>query len=359
MTLIWPAIPMSEYAKLVGYSECAFWGVNANDNNYQCRAIWSYTEREILQRAMLEAQEEIEQVVHFPLSARWFTKERHNWGNPIIAKWGHIIEGGVMADTMIEAGATVDYTNDPAVITVDLGLCDPENVHVFLSGTDIEVEIGSIILTPLSASATPTSYDIKIPWCRLVAEDHLDNPDIGWPYAQVASGEHWGTDTVDVRCIANDPSTQAVIIHKLACAAPCTDTRYDGCIYIRNEELGFVEVTPGTYSEGAWTRLCVCTCPKWVLLNYHAGNTELTRQEADTLIRLAHSKMASEPCGCDVTQRLWKRDRNIPDVLDAARLECPFGMSDGAWTAWKFATQFAIRRGGITLSKKSVNAGRY
>jgi hypothetical protein len=341
---------MSEYAKLVGYSECSFFGVNANDNYYQCRAIWSFTERDILQRAMLEAQDELEGVIHYPLSARWFTNERHNWGNPIIAKWGHIIQGGVLADTMIEAGVTVDYTNDPAVITVDLGACDPDNVHVFLPGTDIEIEITSIVPTPLSASAMPTSYDITIPWCRLVAEDHLDNPEIGWEYADVQSGEHWGTDTVDVRCIANDDTTQAVVIHKSHCSEPCSDSRHNRCIYVRNEELGFVDVGSSP---------CYCNHPQWVLLNYQAGNTELTRQEADTLIRLAHAKMATEPCGCDVTQRLWKRDRNIPDVLDAARLECPFGMSDGAWTAWKFATQFAIRRGGIDLAKRSINAGRY
>jgi hypothetical protein len=352
MSVPFPAIKMSEYAALVGYSQCAFFGVNANDNNYACRAIWSYAERDILQRALLEAQEELEGVIHYPLSARWFTNERHNWGNPIVAKWGHIIEGGVMVDTMIEAGATVDYTNDPAIITVDLGLCDPDNVHVFLPGTDIEIEIGSIALTPGSASVT---YDIAI--------DHLDNPDIGWQYAQVDNGEHWGTNTVDVRCIANNPATQAVIISKSACCqtVPCSDDRDTGCIYVRNEELGFVDVTPATYSGGVWTRDCsvMCDCPKWVLLNYHAGETTLTRQQSDTLIRLAHSKMAVEPCGCDVTQRLWKRDRNIPDVLDAARLECPFGMSDGAWTAWKFATQFAIRRGGLTMAKRSINAGRY
>jgi hypothetical protein len=34
-------------------------------------------------------------------------------------------------------------------------------------------------------------------------------------------------------------------------------------------------------------------------------------------------------------------------------------MSDGAWTAWKFATQFAIRRGGLLFGKPSINAGRY
>jgi hypothetical protein len=359
MSLSFPAIPLSEYIRLVCYSDCAFWGVNAEDNNYQCRAIWSKCERDILQRALLEAQDELEAVIHYPLSARWFANERHSWGNPIAVKWGHIIEAGVMVDTMIQASVTVDYANDPAIVTVDLGACDPDNVHVFLPGTDIEIEIGSIGLTP--GSVWPGTYDIAIPWCRLVAEDHLDNPDVGWVYRQVDNKEHWGTDTVDVRCIANDPSIQAITISRCGCDdPPCSDERGTGCIYIRDEILGFVEVTPATYANGVWTKVCLdCCYPNWVMLNYYAGQVELTRQEADTLIRLAHSKMASEPCGCDVTQRLWKRDRNIPAIMTPEQVMCPFGQSDGAWTAWKFATTFALRRGSTLFGRKSINAGRF
>ena len=72
-------------------------------------------------------------------------------------------------------------------------------------------------------------------------------------------------------------------------------------------------------------------------LNYLSGMDPTSPQAEDAIIRLAHSKMPEEPCGCSVAQRLWKRDRSVPSLLTAERLNCPFGLSDGAWIAWKFA----------------------
>lgn len=355
MTLQYPAITMSEYTRLIGYAECAFWGIRWIGNDpYPCRQIWSLPEREMIQNALLEAQDEIESIIHYPLSPRWFANERHDAHNPIVAQWGHILEAGVMANTMIQAGATVDYASDPAVITVNIGSCAPADVHIFLPHTDIEIEIESIGPTP---SSTPITYDIEIPRCRLVDQGYRDNPELGWDYSDVST---WGTPTVDVRCIANDSSTQAVTISKGFCnTQTCADTRGTGCIYIRNNELGFIDVQLASYANGAWSRDYTCCRAKWVEINYKAGKQMLSRQEKDTIIRLAHSKMADEPCGCDVTQRLWKRDRHIPEILDTARLDCPFGLSDGAWIAWKFATTFALRRGSLLFSKPSINSGRY
>lgn len=353
MTLEFPALKLSMYARIVGYAECAFWGINAPANApYACREIWSYPERMMLERALLEAQEELENVLNYPMSARWFTSERKPWASSYVTRWGKLLAGGIISDTMLQAGATVDYTTDPAIITVDLGDCLPGDVHVFLPGTDIEVEISTIGLTP---GSTPVTYDIAIPRCRLVDEGYLDNPPEGYDYADVAT---WGTPTVDVRCITNDPSTQAILISRGCCTTvPCTDVRDTGCIYVKNYDLGFVEVTPAVYASGSWLKACTWPCySEFVELNYYAGLTGLTRQQGDTLIRLAHSKMPTEPCGCDVTQRLWKRDRNIPEILDANRLECPFGMSDGAWIAWKFANTYNLRRGSVMFGKRSINA---
>jgi hypothetical protein len=75
--------------------------------------------------------------------------------------------------------------------------------------------------------------------------------------------------------------------------------------------------------------------------------TPLTRQVEDAIVRLAHSKMPDEPCGCDMLQRHWKRDRNIPQVLTRERINCPFGLSDGAWFAYRQAATLKIWKASI------------
>lgn len=82
-------------------------------------------------------------------------------------------------------------------------------------------------------------------------------------------------------------------------------------------------------------------------INYLSGLTALTAQDKSMIIRLAHAKMPNEPCGCDITQHMWSRDRNIPQILTAERLNCEFGLSDGAWMAWKYANKKAAIRFGV------------
>lgn len=344
MTLEFSAVFLVDYAALIGYTECAFFGVNhPNNADYECRAIWTKAQRDMVAFALAEAQEEIEQDIRYHLTPRWITGERHEYRPVILAEWGYVIAGGVISDVMIQAGAAVNHATDPATVTVPGVTCAAASIHIFHAGTDTE-----IIPSALSVSALGV-LTASIPWCRLVAPAYEDNPPEGLVYADHAT---WIAGTVDVRCITNDTSTQAtLIVPPSACCTttPCTDTEYSACIHLRRPKLGSLSVRRATYSGGAWTGASFCYEPAWVELNYYAGLQTLTKQARDTIIRLAHSKMPDEPCGCDVTQRLWKRDRNVPQVLTRERINCPFGMSDGAWTAWRFAQTMRLVRGGEPL----------
>jgi len=334
------AVSLARYARRIGYRECAFFGVAHPDNaQYECRAIWTRSQRDMIAWALAEAQDEIEQEVGYFLVPKWTVNERRVYRSPLLTRWGHVISGGVKSDAMLDAGATVTYTSDPATVTISLPACDAENIHVYHPGTDDEIEPESIVLS--SASAV-----ISIPWCRLVSAAHADNPVEGWDYNDPTIYEA----TVDVRCITNDPSTQGVLVVSpiSACTAtPCTDTEYSACIHIRQPEIGSVDLSRADYADGTWTHKTLCYQPSWVELNYYAGLTELTRQAEDTVIRLAHSKMPDEPCGCQVTQALWRRDRNVPQVLTRERINCPFGLSDGAWWAWRQAEDMKLVRGSV------------
>ncbi len=353
MAVEFPAISLARYAERIGYRECAFFGVNHPDNaQWECREIWSQAQRDMIAWALGEAQDEIEQEIDYFLTPRWVADERHAYDHrmltrsncytvrPFLTRWGHVIAGGAMLDTVIASGVNVSYTADPATVAVNGVTCDVANIHVYPAGTAEEI-------TPSAMTLVAGTLTISIPWCRLVDPAYQDNPETGWLYSDVAT---WGADTVDVHCVTNDPATQAKLIvapGTICSDPPCTETQYDACLYVRQSEIGSIEVHRADYSAGTWTRKTLCYVPSWVELNYQAGLTTLTRQAEDTIIRLAHSKMADEPCGCDVTQRLWRRDRNVPQVLTRERINNPFGLADGSWIAWRFAQTMKLVRGAV------------
>ena len=343
MTIEFSAVPLHRYCERVGYRETAFFGLRHPDNDrWECRQIWTESQRAMVAWALMEAQEEIETEIGYPLVPRWLAGERHTWRSILTTRWSEVIAGGIMADTMAEAGVTVDYSADPATVLAAVGTCAASDLRVFLPGTDIEV-------VPTVISVTVGVATITIPWPRLVAESYRDNPSEGWDYNDMAI---WGTPIVDVRCIANDPGVQATLVARHGCTlscslAGCADYQENACIYVRDSRLGSVSVERANYVSGAWARACPTRRPQWAILNYQAGLTILPRQAEDTVIRLAHSKMPEEPCGCDVTQRLWRRDRNVPEVVTRERINCPFGTSDGAWTAWRFVQTMKRVRGNV------------
>ena len=84
--------------------------------------------------------------------------------------------------------------------------------------------------------------------------------------------------------------------------------------------------------------------PERARLYYLSGLTALSQQMKSALVRLAHTKMPEELCGCDTYTRLWARDRHVPDVLTRERINCPFGMMDGAWEAFKIVQRLKRRK---------------
>jgi len=338
MAVEFPAITLVQYAKRIGYRECAFFGIRHPDNTqFACREIWTKDQRDEIYHQLMQAQLEIEQIIGYPLIDRWIADEQEPYRPLLQTRWGYVIEGGVMSDTMLADGEAVDYAADPAVVgPVALGTCDVEDVHLFHEDLDAEI-------IPSGYTVAAGAVTFQIPWCRLVAPDYEDNPVLGWDYADVAT---WGATKVDVRCITNDPSQQATL-HRRVCSGACEEVTETACIYVHDGRLGLVGVQQANYSDGAWSPASSYLPWQQVSLNYHAGRTTVLRITEDAVIRLAHSNMPTEPCGCDVTQRLWKRDRSTPTILTAERLNCPLGISDGAWMAWRFATSQRLVRGGL------------
>jgi hypothetical protein len=220
---------------------------------------------------------------------------------------------------------------------------DEDEIKIYHPGTTIEI-------IPSALTISGGNVIVSIPWVRLVKLSVQDNDANGLTYTTAANYE----TTVDVVRVYNDESIQGGLYwhHRDSggacdcncawCCATCGDYSENACIYIRNPETGTLDLLPATFSDTAltWSASCLtcyCSAPDSIRLNYKAGLETMTEQIEDAIIRLAHSKMPQSPCGCDVASQYWARDRHIPEVLTAERLNNPFGTSDGALFAWRQA----------------------
>lgn len=331
------AIPLFEYAKIVGYTECAFFGVSSVTNDaYACREIWSESQRIELANAMADAQSDMESILNYHLIPTFDTAEEHPITNPFMTRWSRLIALGVKKVTHLIDDRAVDHTSDPAEVIIAFTGLDITNIHVYYPDTDREI-------FPSQITDDGADTHIFIPRCRMVGWNNLDNPQEGWDYADTSLFQA----TVDVTLEEVDNSVNITLQHRDNCG--CTITNDTGCGYIKDKLIGKVQWIPAAYASSVWTPSSPRCRYQYITLevNYKSGNLVMSAQDKNMLIRLAHSKMPVEPCGCATVQRLWARDRNVPDVLTSERLNCSFGLSDGAWVAWKYAVGKAALRFGV------------
>ena len=340
------AVTLPRYAQIIGYTECAFFGVTrVDDPLHSNKPLWTKPERDQVAHFLAEAQAELEDVIGYPLAPRWIADEQQPYTFPLQARWTQVLEAGVEAQDDVGLAEAVDHTDDPAVVgPVATTVTNTDEIHVYHPGTAIEIH-------PSSITISGGNVTIEIPRCRMVkAADACDTAGLDYDDTS-ATGPF--LQTVDVKRIYNDPSTHATLVWPHCCSASCstagcTEYTRDGCIYVKNGRLGVLDVLPASYSDGEWTRctLDCCGSPAFAKLNYRAGVT-LTRQAEDAIVRLAHAKMPHSPCNCDPQLWLWARDMTIPEVVSRERLNCPFGLAEGAWIAWRFAQSMKIHRAGV------------
>lgn len=347
------AVRLAMYAQQQ-QQECAFFGVldPSEPVNEACSPILTLPERVQIAQYLGEAQDEIEQVTGFPLSARWFT-DQLPYALTVHAKWKKVIEIGVMATSNISLGEPVSHVTDPAVIgPMATTVTDETEIHVYHPGTDIEID-------PSAITIAGGNLTIWIPRCRMVDAGAVDNDADGLDYADVPpSATSPFEATVDVKRVYNDATTAGTFVwphhsgegYTCTCGCDtCSEYTHEACVYIRHGETGALDAVYAHLVGSVWTSACPCYCtyPEYVRVNYRAGLTTITRQAQDAVIKLAHSKMPRPSCGCGILRDRWDADRLIPDNLTVEQANCPFGQSRGAWTAYKFATAMKIFRAGI------------
>lgn len=330
------AVSLARYAQLIGYKETAFFGImHDGDPEYGCRTIWTKMQRDTVAHALWEAQIELEQIIGYPLSPQYFVEEVVDYKPMAFTKYGKVISIGVRAKTLISANVALNHASDPATVgPLATTVTDVNEIRVFYPGTDIE-------LVPSAITLSGGNVVIEIPRARLVEASSQENPEEGWDYTDTGATGAF-LQVVDVSRVYTDTSQLGTLEIK-GCSCTCEEHAYDlTCVTILDSDLGVVSPRyTGTSCSS------IRASKAWVSLNYVAGLQTLTPQVEDTIIRLAHAKMPDAPCGCDSVKGLWTRDKNIPEIATRERINCPFGLSDGAWTAWRFAQALRMFRGSV------------
>lgn len=327
------AVPLPRYAQIVDYQEAAFFGVNQTipqgGREYTCRTIWSRWQRQAITRALMAAQGEFWKNCNYPFVPTYISLERHEYTKTLLLNNCNVIGLGEKVDTMLVAGKVVNHASDPVSFTVNSAvITDPAEVHIFHPGTDYEIN-------PSSVTIAGGVITVEIPRVRMVAIAYDDNPIDGWDYTDTSYFEA----TVDVRRIYLDDTHQVYLSGMQGCpgfGGTWAHNWQDA--YLPNKSIGHLRMAQPSLSNCDFY-------PRFAEVNYLCGLTSLSQHAEDAIVRLAHARMPSEPCGCDFLKGMWERDKYIPDVLDSERENCPFGMSDGAWQAWCFLQDLRCYRG--------------
>jgi hypothetical protein len=345
------AVSLARYAQVMLVPECSFWGVQTTEDvdYYECFDIWMLKDRKKVAKYLMDAQREIEQQIGYLLSPKYivgflndeaegdsyYVDQRYSGLTVNMTRWKELIEPGIKAVTDLYLGETLEQGEDPAVwTTVYDGTTDLNEIHIFHADTDFEIDPSAIYIDG-------ESLKVEIPRCRTVKIEFQNNSMVGVPYDDLEKF----TTLIDVKRIYTDPSKQVTMrwAHKCNdyCASTgCAEHEQTGCMIIHDSKLGIAQVSAGEFVDDEWVGKPMCYSGHPMLhLYYLAGLKYLNEQAEDAIIRLAHSKMPDAPCGCDSVKSFWNRDKHVPDILTADRLNCPFGMNDGAWIAWNFALQ--------------------
>lgn len=336
-------ISLARYAFRIGFDECAFFGVVQSPPGqvHSNRPLWTRPERTMVAHYLAEAQAEIEQVIHYPLCPTWFADESHDYTYPLTSKWAKVIEIGVEASTTIQAAAAVSYVTEPATVgPLATTVTEADEIKVYYPDSDYEIE-------PSLIEFGVGTITIHIPRCRLVDPDVWDDSET-YQYDELTNF----VGSVDVVRVYNDDTTQATLVWphgtSTSCCPRCTGSTDTACTVLVDDEIGEMDILPATLSGSTWSTSswsCYCHMPSRVRINYRAGLSTITPQAEDAVIRLAHAKMPHAPCNVSPDFWMWERDREIPRALTKQRLNCPFGLENGAWIAYRFAMSMRVVRG--------------
>ena len=410
-------LSLDRYARIMGINPIHFSGATAGDFfplRNSCGDIWfqhpwqwaDSVSRNILAEEIRRAEEDIARELGWWVAPTWLYQEIKQWSKyhrkdsyrlwgsnvrdqnvSVKTKYAKVIAGGVRATTLVEAGATVVYSDDDsdgfyetATITVTTTETDIFELFVFSAGqsgsSTWEIRPPrSKTLSGGTATFVFWSWQMIDPSLWETFPITLDSP-TAIDLSGLAEAPPVTTNvvsTVDVYRVYNDTTATATLLlwepeprnfigtlnWSCSTAAQCTAcnfTTQEGCLHVRDPNLGIVVPTPAIYSVAnlRWERASFSECrdPDMVKLWYYAGNLDndwkggfsyspLSEKWARTIAQLATARLERPFCSCGNLTALvkkWQMDAiSLPNGLNVPErdLDNPFGTRYGEVLAWR------------------------
>jgi hypothetical protein len=344
-----PEFSLDQYRKRFNIPPWGYNGVeNPNENLRGCEHVWTQWQRDELAYALGDAEGLLAERLGFYLGERYLIDYDRVWADPLQLRYGHVLGAGVQGRAEVTPSAS-DFTTDPATITVPSASFSGgiSEVVVIEDSTGLEIEYDEV-------ATSGANYVISIGQYKLIEWDDLEDQSDPIAYNAAFPAATWlKLADLTVYRQYRDTDTQATITYGPSCncwcaGEACVGTDYTGCAFVLNRDIGLVRVQRATLSAGTWScdnsAVCGCCAGDKATVYYLAGTTDVPNWQR-IVWRLAHSQMGEQPCGCALQERQWRLDRHEPRVLSVERLNCPWGLTQGAWAAWNWVTDQAHGKG--------------
>ena len=352
--------------------------------------------REEIAEAIQQAEQMIADQIGFNLLPTWEVERRANFvpaANPsmlnytglnVRGKWqaiqtsnGHVITGGFEAKSLVNAGTAVIYSDtdgdgysETATVSVATTVTDPEEIALYYPG---EGGSDSWEIRPITVSIS--AVGIATITCRREQLLLGDLQEAFNPEGEDGLVNGNFLTTADVYRHYNDPSRQIRFIWEpegnlcdcgeTTCTICSFYTQY-GCLHVRDNRLGLVAGTPGTWNSTTlvydYVPYSISRQPDKCQLWYRAG-WEDKKQLKPSLIMdptyaravtyLAVGLLDRPLCNCDHIKALcvhWQTDfalaveGNTFHVTKAV-MENPLGTTRGAQYAWRIVQRYKVGDG--------------
>lgn len=388
-------LPLDRYAQIMNIPLPHFNQMNGNKAPVveSCNGIWDQDARDTLAWTMAQTEEMIAEFLNFWPSHKFITSEeiqfslpgiRGDWWNAEVeTRWSKIDCFGTETLTLVQAGASVIYTNSnnnpqdrenlatissTGLYVEELGACDDKcEVAVFFREADgaedtaderweirpLKVDIDGATMSITADSAQfvlPTLWDLT----ELESAGNVDSNawKIDFDTANLVS-------QVDVYCRTINQATPITLLWEGVCDCPgiCEHSTQTACAYQTDKRRGFFVPRPATWNGTS----NVFAAPKYsniipesLQANYRAGlpldkSCRMNQTMERAIIKLTNALLPEPPCGfCgDVAKRIWSDDRQPVDPLTPEAASLPWDIyKKGALEAWRIVKIFARGRGG-------------
>lgn len=355
-------ISLTEYVQAIGINEYLFYGVKRGAYVPESTMFWDLYDRMSLYNYLRAAERQIENRIRVRLYPTWTDEDGEEtiladmrgfvsasghtgyyaWHGPWSGRggyynstgldWKMFIQAGQMKRTIYAAHGAVVYAGDWATVTVPSGggVGSKNEVRVYYA--DGMHTYGP---EPSKIKVGPVNIIITFPKVRMVKPELCTRPNIPLEFTDDTNF----VETVTVAREFNDASVQAIVRTRPSCSDDCSEELETGCIFPSERELGYVAIYPACYGGGQWRRRTTFQgIPDVAFLHYQSGMKRLPPGWSQAIVRLAHTLMPEAPCptGHQPQDRYWSRDRNINQSVTRERINCPWGLMDGAWYAFMF-----------------------